>query len=96
MNTMFSWWQRGHKMHATVKDLRLQTRALLAATQRGETVEITYRGKPCARLVGLAANRQEAGSPRNPAFGLWADRGEMDVDADVRRLRVPRTFGEND
>ncbi len=82
-------------MHATVKDLRLQARALLAATQRGEIVEITHRGKPCARLVGLAANQQEGRSSRNPAFGLWADR-EVDVDAEVRRLRAPRTFGAND
>lgn len=84
-------------MHATVKDLRLHARALLAATQRGETVEITYRGKPCARLVGLAADQQEARPARNPAFGLWANREEVeDVDAEVRRLREPRAFGEND
>ncbi|SEM11033.1 type II toxin-antitoxin system Phd/YefM family antitoxin [Halomonas daqiaonensis] len=83
-------------MHATVKDLRLQARALLAATQRGEVVEITLRGKPCARLVGLAANQAEERPSRNPAFGLWADREEMDVDAEVRRFRASRTFGIND
>ena len=84
-------------MHATVKDLRLQARALLAATQRGETVEITLRGKPCARLVGLASNHQQEERPaRNPAFGLWADRKEMDVDTEIRRLRAPRIFGAND
>lgn len=83
-------------MHATVKDLRLQAKALLAATQRGETVEITLRGKPCARLVGLAAHHQQERPARNPAFGLWADREEMDIDAEVRRLRAPRTFGAND
>lgn len=80
-------------MHATVKDLRLRARALLAATQRGETVKITYRGKPCARLVGLVPNQQEERPARNPAFGLWADRDEVDVDTEVRRLRAPRTFG---
>lgn len=83
-------------MHATVKDLRLQARALLAATQRGETVEITLRGKPCARLVGLAANHDQVRPARNPAFGLWADGDEMDVESHVRRLRTPRTFGAND
>lgn len=83
-------------MHATVKDLRLQARALLAATQRGETVEITHRGKPCARLVGLAADDQQQRPARNPAFGLWADREEMDVESHVRRLRAPRTFGADD
>ena len=83
-------------MHATVKDLRLQARALLAATQRGETVEITHRGKPCARLVGLAAEREQERPARNPAFGLWADRDELDVESHVRRLRAPRTFGADD
>ncbi|MGM0632805.1 MAG: hypothetical protein ACQETO_06475 [Pseudomonadota bacterium] len=42
-------------MHATVKDLRLNTRLLLAAIERGEIVEITYRGKPCARLAAASA-----------------------------------------
>jgi prevent-host-death family protein len=83
-------------MHATVKDLRLQARALLAATQRGETVEITHRGKPCARLVGLAAEPEQERPARNPAFGLWADRDEMDVESHVRRLRAPRTFGADE
>lgn len=87
-------------MHATVKDLRLQARALLAATQRGETVEITLRGKPCARLVGLTTNSEQERPARNPAFGLWADRAEMenemDIESHVRRLRSPRPFGAND
>ncbi|WP_163560292.1 type II toxin-antitoxin system prevent-host-death family antitoxin [Halomonas sp. NO4] len=78
-------------MHATVKDLRLHTKALLAATERGEEVEISFRGKPCARLVRA---REDSGEhpPRNPAFGLWADRQDTSVDTQVRALRQPRTF----
>ena len=38
-------------MEATTKDLRLHTRTLIAATDRGEEVIITYRGKPRARLM---------------------------------------------
>lgn len=82
-------------MHANVKQLRLQTKALLAATQRGETVDITYRGKPCARLVGLDEGGLETRPARNPAFGLWADQDSSngnDVESQVRRLRAPRTF----
>ncbi|SDN86597.1 type II toxin-antitoxin system Phd/YefM family antitoxin [Vreelandella arcis] len=82
-------------MHANVKQLRLQTKALLAATQRGETVDITYRGKPCARLVGVVENDQETRPVRNPAFGLWADQDTSngnDVESQVRRLRAPRSF----
>ncbi|QEA37847.1 type II toxin-antitoxin system prevent-host-death family antitoxin [Pistricoccus aurantiacus] len=80
-------------MQAIVKDLRLHTKALLAATARGEEVEITYRGKPCARLV--SADRDESpDSTRNPAFGLWADRQDLEVNDRARRLRQPRTFAE--
>lgn len=38
-------------MHATTKDLRLHTRELIAATERGEQVIITFRGKPRAMLT---------------------------------------------
>ncbi|MFD2191112.1 type II toxin-antitoxin system Phd/YefM family antitoxin [Pistricoccus aurantiacus] len=80
-------------MHATVKDLRLHTKTLLAATARGEEVEITYRGKPCARLISADGN-ESPDFTRNPAFGLWADRQNLKVDDQVRRLRQPRTFAE--
>lgn len=86
-------------MHANVKQLRLQTKALIAATQRGETVEITFHGKPCARLVGVAPAMPEKRSAPNPAFGLWADQGEasaQEIDTQVRGLRAPRTFKETD
>jgi prevent-host-death family protein len=38
-------------MKATAKDLRFQSRELLNTVKRGEEVVITYRGKPCAKLV---------------------------------------------
>ena len=76
-------------MEATTKDLRLRTKTLIAATDRGEEVTITYRGKPRARLVPLNENAEAAALPevregeapayraeRNPAFGLWRDRDE--------------------
>lgn len=81
-------------MKATTKDLRLHTGELLAATDRGETVFITYRGKRRAVLKRWDGQEQ-AGAPaeeRNPAFGIWADRKE-DVSAEVRQLRRPRDFG---
>ncbi|HLS62342.1 MAG TPA: type II toxin-antitoxin system prevent-host-death family antitoxin [Ruania sp.] len=42
-----------------VRELRLQTRAVLARIQMGESVEITAHGRPIARLMPLA----EAGTP---------------------------------
>ena len=78
-------------MEATTKDLRLHTRELLSATDRGEEVIITYRGKRRAKLVPLHKRSEIADSNmgRNPAFGIWCDRKE-DVDALVRSLRERR------
>lgn len=77
-------------MKATVKDLRLRTPELLAATDRGESVIITYRGSRRAVLRGWEAQsgEQHAGA-RNPAFGIWADKSG-DVDKQIRRLRQRR------
>lgn len=82
-------------MHATTKDLRLHTRELIAATERGEQVIITFRGKPRAMLTALekpTTGRAE----RNPAFGLWADASHatsLSVDEEVRALRKLRSVG---
>jgi prevent-host-death family protein len=80
-------------MEATTKDLRLHTRELIAATDRGEEVIITYRGKRRAKLIpcDLPAAEQEEPPEHNPLFGLWRDKAS-DVDADVRALRASRTF----
>ena len=40
-------------MQATTKDLRLRTKEILAASQRGEEVIITFRGEPRAVLSPL-------------------------------------------
>jgi prevent-host-death family protein len=82
-------------MEASIKDLRLHTKGLIAAIDRGERIVITHRGKPRAQLVPMADDapkREEA--ERNPAFGLWADlRAGESVDEQVRRLREPRDLG---
>lgn len=79
-------------MEASTKDLRLHARVLLAATDRGEEVFITWRGRRRAKLVrwnesDTPSKPRRAG--RNPAFGLWSDRSE-EVDQQVRELRKPR------
>lgn len=79
-------------MEATTKDLRLHTRELIAATDRGEHVIITFRGKPRAMLTPV---RQPSGrrAARNPAFGLWADEAQtQSVDEQLRDMRKPRNF----
>ena len=47
-------------MHATAKDLRFNSKILLDVVSRGEEVIITYRGKPCAKLIPLnESNKKE-------------------------------------
>ena len=38
-------------MKATAKDLRFRSKELLDTVNRGEDVIITFRGKPCAKLI---------------------------------------------
>ena len=80
-------------MEIAAKALRSRVGQVLACLDRGESVTITYRGKPRAKLVGIDAELEE--EPRLdtefPAFGMWRDREDLtDVDAHVRELRKGR------
>lgn len=77
-------------MNATAKDLRFHAKELLEAVKMGEEVTITYRGKPCAKIVPLetAPKKNKA---VNELFGIWKDHEAMnDVDKYVRDLRKGR------
>lgn len=79
-------------MKATAKDLRFHSRELLDVVSRGEEVVITYRGRPCAKLVPLEPSEDEKdNAAEDELFGLWQDHdGIDDVDAHVRTLRKGR------
>lgn len=75
-------------MKATAKDLRFHSKDLLDTVNRGEEVVITFRGKPCAKLVPFAVDRKRA---KNELFGIRKDdAGTEDVDNYVRNLRKGR------
>ena len=75
-------------MKATAKDLRFNSRELLDTVSRGEEVIITYRGKPCAKLIPY---EQEKKTDRHKLFGMWKNYDEMrDVEGYVRSLRKGR------
>jgi len=82
-------------MEITAKSLRSRIREALACAERGDTVTITYRGKPKARLVGIQRHPESVKNNEKPAgFGMWKDHEKMqDVDAFVRDLRSPRHAG---
>ena len=73
-------------MQATAKDLRFHSAELLNTVKRGEEVVITYRGKPCAKLVPL----EEEGTSvtTGELFGIWKDDVKTEnVENYVRNLR---------
>ena len=64
-------------------------RRLLDTVTRGEEVVITYRGKPCAKLVPFSEGIRTA--EKNDLFGMWKDHeATQDVDGYVRNLRKGR------
>ena len=76
-------------MKATAKDLRFHSKELLDTVNRGEEVVITYRGKPCAKLVPFQESRNRTAV--NDLFGIWKSNDTTkNVDEYVRKLRKGR------
>ena len=76
-------------MKATAKDLRFHSKELLNTVNRGEEVIITFRGKPCAKLVPYGGTKDHRGE--SELFGIWKDnRAVREVNEYVRDLRKGR------
>ena len=76
-------------MKATAKDLRFNSKGLLDTVNRGEEVVITFRGKPCAKLIPYRGKNED--TLKNELFGIWKDNDKaQDVDEYVRGLRKGR------
>ena len=76
-------------MRATAKDLRFNSKELIDSVNRGEEVVITFRGKPCARLVPYQEIKRQ--TEKNELFGIWQDNDMVkNVDEYVRSLRKGR------
>ncbi len=77
-------------MQATAKDLRFHSKELLDTVSRGEEVVITYRGKPCAKLVPIEEEKKASAQP-NDLFGIWKDNAQTeDVENYIRTMRKGR------
>ena len=76
-------------MKATAKDLRFHSRELLDTVNRGEEVVITFRGKPCAKLIPYSEKKDKI--TKNELFGIWKDNDSVqEIDEYVRGLRKGR------
>lgn len=77
-------------MKATAKDLRFRSKDLIASVNRGEEIVITFRGKPCAKLVPYQEQKNKAG--KNNLFGIWKDNDAIrNVGEYVRNIRKGRS-----
>jgi len=65
-------------MKATAKNLRFHSKELLDAVRRGEEVLITYRGKPCAKLVPIEDDIAQSDKESPELFGIWADHDQVE------------------
>jgi len=76
-------------MKATAKDLRFHSKELLNTVNRGEEVVITFRGKPCAKLVPYGEAKDQ--NRKSELFGIWKDNNIVqNVNEYVRDLRKGR------
>ena len=75
-------------MKATAKDLRFHSKELLSTVNRGEEVIITFRGKPCAKLIPYDELKK---NQKTNLFGIWRNNDIVkNVDDYVRDLRKER------
>ena len=79
-------------MKTTAKDLRIHTKRILEAVDRGEEVVITVRGEPRAKIVPLRMRKRGTRTrAKTPLFGIWKDYAETkNVTAYVDSLRSGR------
>jgi hypothetical protein len=81
-------------MEASALDLRKNMREVMAAIDRNERVTLIYRGRRKAVIIPFdEASKPQVKVADHPAFGIWADRHDLDdVPAYVRELRKPRSL----
>ncbi len=79
-------------MEVSVKELRKQPGRIISMVGSGNSITITMRGKPAAKIVPL----DEPTETENDdffAFGMWEDREDMkDPSAFVADLRKGRSL----
>ena len=76
-------------MQVNAKELRLHLSEYLDRASRGQTLDISMRGKPVARLSKIESYSKPN---QDDLFGIWSDLDEVDVSAQVRQMRQGREF----
>jgi len=82
-------------MVVTAKQLRIEPGRIISQVDNGQEITITYRGKPCAKIVPISGRNTGAEEQENQLFGIWKDRQDIkNVDLFVRNLRRGRKFAD--
>ncbi|MFQ5660966.1 MAG: type II toxin-antitoxin system Phd/YefM family antitoxin [Gammaproteobacteria bacterium] len=78
-------------MKTTAKSLRLDTKTILDAVERGEEVIVSKRGRPCARIVPVQKKTAKNNIQDTGLFGIWKENKVVqDVNAFIDSLRSGR------
>ena len=79
-------------MEITAKQLRIESGKIISRAANGQEITITYRGKPCAKIVPVAAKKNLVlDSELDELFGIWKNRtGINNVEQFVRNIRKGR------
>ena len=79
-------------MIVSAKDLRFKISMLFDVLSKKESIIITYRGKPKAKLIPYTEKDDKGDRGGNDQlFGIWSDM-DNDVDTHIRELREGRKF----
>ena len=81
-------------MEVTTKQLRIQPGRIISQVNNGQEITVTYRGKPCAKIIPINKQNfdlQNLEETDNELFCMWKDREDMeDVEQYVRNMRKGR------
>ncbi len=67
------------------KTMRATTKELIDSVNRGEEVVITYRGKPCAKLVPCQEIKRQ--TETNEVFVMWEDNEMVSINKSQKRRK---------
>ena len=76
-------------MQVNAKELRQHLSEYLDRASRGQSLDISMRGKPVARLTRIESDPKPES---DDLFGIWSDMDAMDASAHVREMRQGRQF----
>lgn len=78
-------------MQINAKELRQHLSEYLERASRGQSMDISMRGTPIARLTKIESQKD---TKQDDLFGIWSDDQGEDASAQVRNMRKVRRFND--